>query len=57
MGDTHIRFFLEKLVKERTEALEFVNEELTATNEELYEKSHIIVDRNSELNSTMKEVC
>jgi signal transduction histidine kinase len=47
---------LEKLVKERTEELETVNEELKSTNEELFEKNRIISDQNVELKTTLEHL-
>ncbi|MFN8207326.1 MAG: ATP-binding protein [Bacteroidales bacterium] len=47
---------LEKLVIERTHALESSNEELSAANEELLTKSEIINDQNKELMQTMEHL-
>lgn len=47
---------LEKLVKERTEELETVNEELKSTNEELFKKNRIINDQNVELKTTLEHL-
>lgn len=45
---------LEVLVKSRTDELETVNEELRATNEELYEKGVIISSKNEKIEKALK---
>lgn len=50
------RHNLEKLVAERTNELETVNEELKSTNEELYEKNQIVNEQNVELSATMLQL-
>ena len=47
---------LEALVVERTKDLETTNEELIASNEELYAKTEIIEDQNTELNATLNHL-
>ncbi|WP_066627294.1 PAS domain-containing sensor histidine kinase [Labilibacter marinus] len=47
---------LEKLVKEKTEDLEAVNEELKTINDDLFEKNEIIKKQNSELKSTLENL-
>ena len=47
---------LEQLVSDRTIELETVNEELKASNNDLYEKSEIISQQNTELSETMQNL-
>lgn len=47
---------LEFLVKEKTQEMGVINEELIATNEELYEKSAIIIDKNNALKETIERL-
>jgi len=47
---------LEKLVQKKTEDVEIMNEELRATNEELFEKNDIINNQNTELKATLQHL-